>query len=33
MNKKPVSRQAIFFLACIVLCLIIAICFAVAPQA
>lgn len=32
MKKKNVSRQVIFFLCCIVLCLIVAICFALKPQ-
>lgn len=33
MKKKPVSRQAIFFIVCIAICIVVAVCFALAPQA
>lgn len=32
MNKKKLPRQAVIFIACIVLCLVVAICFALKPQ-
>ena len=32
-GKKPVSRQAIFFIVCIAICIVVAVCFALAPQA
>lgn len=32
MKKKTISWQAVFFLVCIALCLIVAICFALKPQ-
>lgn len=32
MRKKPLSKQVIFFLACIIFCLIVAVWFALRPQ-